>query len=404
MKKQETQLKLSEEQLQIAIQDQISEPGGLHNVYEMLINGLMYCERQAYLKDQPEGINKANGYRQISKSGIGSKLSLQIPRDRLGVFKPVILGMINEQEEKIKDLCFNLYGKGLTTRQIEKVIDDIYGGGYSKSSVSRITTDFTELIDQWRQRELESRYLVIYIDAFHQKVRRDVVKSEAFYIILGVKEDHTREVLSVVNMPQESAQGWEMNLRALKNRGVEQVSLFVSDDLTGISEAIGKVYGHSSHQSCILHFQRNINSHIRKKDRADFSEELKKVFNPDEKSYTVDNAILNFKKVMSNWADKYPKMKRYREKPDLEKYFTYLKYDYRIRRMIYTTNWIERLNKSFRRTLKMRNALPNIQSAITLIGFVAMEMEQGAYCYPISNFKFDKLLTKQLEVNSGKPT
>lgn len=404
MKKQETQLKLNQEQLQIAIQEQVSEPGGLNNVYEMLINSLMYCERKAYLSEQKDVNNKANGYRQVTKSGIGSKLSLQIPRDRLGVFKPVIMGLINDQEEKIKDLCFNLYGKGLTTRQIEKVIQDIYGGGYSKSSVSRITTDFTELVEQWRTRPLESKYLVVYIDAFHQKVRRDVVNSEAFYIMLGLKEDYTREVLSVINMPQESAIGWEMNLRELQQRGVEQVGLFVSDDLSGIGQAIGKVYSQSSQQSCILHFQRNINSHIRKTDRALFSQELKQVFDPDNKDYTANKAIDNFKQVMLNWSDKYPGLNRYRQKPDLHKYFTYLDYDYRIRRMIYTTNWIERLNKSFRRTLKMRNALPNIQSVITLIGFVAMEMEQGTYSYPITNFKFDKHLKTQLEVNSGKPT
>lgn len=404
MKKQETQLKLSQEQLQIAIQEQISEPEGLNSVYEMLINSLMYCEREAYLNEQPEGKNKANGFRQVSKSGIGNKLSLQIPRDRLGVFKPVIMGLINDQEEKIKDLCFNLYGKGLTTRQIENVIQDIYGGGYSKSSVSRITTDFSELIEQWRLRPLSSKYLVVYIDAFHQKVRRDVVNNEAFYIMLGLREDYTREVLSVINMPQESAQGWEMNLRDLKLRGVEQVGLFVCDDLTGINKAIGKVYSQSSQQSCILHFQKNINNHIRKTDRLSFSQELKQVFDPDNKDYNTNQAITNFKQVMRNWSDKYPALKRYSAKMDLHKYFTYLQYDYRIRRMIYTTNWIERLNKSFRRTLKMRNALPNIQSAITLIGFVSMEMEQGTYSYPISNFKFDKKLKSQIEVNSGKPT
>lgn len=124
MKKQEIRLKLNQEQLQIAIQEQIPEPGGFNNVYEMLINSLMYCERKAFLSVQKDIKNKAKGYRQLTKSGIGSKLSLQIPRDRLGVFKPVNMGLINDQEEKIKDLCFSLYGKGLTTRQIEKVIQD----------------------------------------------------------------------------------------------------------------------------------------------------------------------------------------------------------------------------------------------------------------------------------------
>ena len=100
------------------------------------------------------------GYRKATRSGIGSKLELTIPRDRMGVFQPVILGLLNEQEEKIKDLCFELYGKGLTTRQIEDVIENIYGSKYSKSSISRITTDFSVLVDSWW---IESWTLIIQL-------------------------------------------------------------------------------------------------------------------------------------------------------------------------------------------------------------------------------------------------
>jgi transposase-like protein len=396
MKQQETQLKLTTEQLQIAIEDQIKSIDGLHTLYELMVNGLMKCERAAFLEEDKSKGNKGNGYRSVTKSGIGNKLSLQIPRDRLGIFKPMIVGMLNEQEEKIKQLCFNLYGKGLTTRQIESVIEDIYGGGYSKSSVSRITTDFSSLVESWRNRQLESKYLVIYIDAIHIKVRRDTVSTEAFYIMLGIKEDYTREVLSVVNMPQESAQGWLESLEQIKKRGVKQVGLFVSDDLAGLDNAIGKEYGKSSHQSCIIHFQRNLSKRVRKTDKEEFCSDVKGVFKPDQEGYRAEDAIGNFRKVMKKWSKLYPGFKKYETKIDLIKYFTYLKYDYRIRRMIYTTNWIERLNKCFRRTLKMRNALPKPEAAITLIGFVSMEMEQGTYSYPITNFKFDEILKQTI--------
>lgn len=387
--KQETTLKLTKDQLQSVITKHLLEEDGLNEVFTMFINGLMYSERQVFLSESEEK-NKGNGYRKATRSGIGSKLQLTIPRDRLGVFQPVILGLLNEQEEQIKGLCFELYGKGLTTRQIEDVIKKIYGSNYSKSSISRITSDFSALVESWLERDLEAYYPIVYIDAIHIKVRRETVATEAFYILLGLKEDYTREVLGIVNIPQESASGWQEVLENIQNRGVKQVGLFVFDDLTGLGNVIGKIFSGSMQQKCVLHFQRNLNKHIRKTDRQAFSEELKAVFNPDDVFHSSEQGVLYLKEVLSKWSKTYPKLKATLHRDDLELVFTYLNFDYRIRRMIYTTNWIERLNKAFRRTLKMRNALPNPKAAITLLGFVAIEMEEGTYKYPISNFKFDQ--------------
>lgn len=386
----ETDLKLSKKQLQNVINDQLEQDAGLNELFTMMINGLMRCERQTFLsKEKLEG-NKGNGYRQATRSGIGSKLSLQIPRDRLGVFKPVIMGLLDEQEDKVKELCFELYGKGLTTRQIEEVVSNIYGCSYSKSSISRITSDFAVMVDAWLNRQLDHRYLVVYIDAIHIKVRRETVTTEAFYVLLGLKEDHTREVLGIVNIPQESASGWEEVLLDIRKRGVREVGLFVFDDLTGLDTVIGKVFARSMQQKCTIHFQRNLSKHIRRASKEEFCQQIKEVFNPDKSSYNTTEAVKVLKETLTRWSKTYPKLKSTLNRNDLESVFTYLNFDYRIRRMIYTTNWIERLNKSFRRTLKMRNALPNPQAAITLMGYVAIEMEESTYSYPITNFKFDQ--------------
>ena len=350
----------------------------------------MVCERQTFLSEESIEGNKGNGYRTTTRSGIGSKLSLQIPRDRLGVFKPVIMGLLDEQEEKVKDLCFELYGKGLTTRQIEDVTSKIYGSSYSKSSISRITTDFSAMVESWLNRSLDPRYLVVYIDAIHIKVRRETVATEAFYVLLGLKEDHTREVLGIVNIPQESASGWEEVLLDIRRRGVGEVGLFVFDDLTGLDMVIGKVFSKSMQQKCTIHFQRNLSKHIRRASKEEFCQEIREVFNPDNMDYTPNMAINALKETLTKWSKTYPKLKSTINREDLETVFTYLNFDYRIRRMVYTTNWIERLNKSFRRTLKMRNALPNPKAAITLMGYVAIEMEENTYSYPITNFKFDQ--------------
>ncbi|MDH5475862.1 MAG: IS256 family transposase [Cyclobacteriaceae bacterium] len=389
IEKQETELKLSKNQLQNIINSHLQEEQGLNDLFAMMVNGLMLSERNTFLYSDQEEQNKGNGYRYASRSGIGSKLQLKIPRDRLGVFQPVILGLLNEQEEQVKDLCFELYGKGLTTRQIEDVVAKIYGSSYSKSSVSRITTDFSALVESWLQRDLDAYYPIVYIDAIHIKVRRETVATEAFYVLLGLKEDHTREVLGIINIPQESASGWEEVLEGIQSRGVQKVGLFVFDDLTGLDTVIGKVFAESMQQKCMVHFQRNLNKHIRTTHKEDFCKELKGIFNPDDVFYTVEQGVNNLKEVLGKWAKTYPKLQSTLNRDDLESVFTYLNFDYRIRRMVYTTNWIERLNKSFRRTLKMRNALPNPKAAITLMGYVAMEMEEKTYSYPINNFKFD---------------
>lgn len=387
MQEQGTELKLDKKQIQQVINTTLLQDKGLNDLFEMMINGLMLSERTTFLASS-EG-NKGNGYRTASRSGIGSKLELSIPRDRLGVFQPVILGLLNKQEEQIKDLCFELYGKGLTTRQIEDIIEKIYGSNYSKSSISRITTDFSQLVDSWLNRYLDAYYPVIFIDAIHVKVRRETVSTEAFYILLGLKEDYTREVLGIVNIPQESSCGWKDVLENIKDRGVKKVGLFVFDGLTGLGDVVGEVFSSSLQQKCTLHFQRNLFKEVRKKDREDFATDIKGVFDPDNPFLTPQQAHKRLQDQLMKWSKKYPKFKRISNNDELENLFTYLHFDYRVRRMIYTTNWIERLNKSFRRTLKIRNALPNPRAAITLMGYVAIEMEEKTYSYPIRNFKFD---------------
>lgn len=389
----ENQIKFTKEQLQIAINHHLEQERGLNELLSMVINGLMYSERESFLKSNPtKEKNKGNGYRKVYRSGIGKQLELKIPRDRLGVFKPVIYGIINEQESKIQELCFSLYSKGLTTRQIEDVIEELYGSHYSKSTLSRINVEFKEYIEQWLNRKLSSYYPVIFIDAMYVNVRRDTVSNEAFYMVLGLKEDYTREVLGIYNFPTESASGWEEVLKNLQERGVEHVGLFVSDDLKGLNEAISRFFKASKRQKCVLHFMKNLSKNIRVDDRKAFCSELKEVFNPDNPAYRADEALRKLKEKLDKWRKKYPVLNHTYQRTDLELLFTYLNYDYRVRRMLYTTNWIERLNKSCRRTLKIRNALPTVQSAITLIASVCMEMQEKVYKYPIVSFRYENKL------------
>ncbi len=152
-------------------------------------------------------------------------------------------------------------------------------------------------------RQLDHYYPIVYIDAIHLKIRRETVATEAFYVLTGLKEDHTGEVLGIINIPQESACGWQEVLEGIRSRGVQQVGLFVFDGLTGLDRVVGKVFANSMKQNCVLHFQRNLNKLIRKAHREAFRKELKTVFNPDDVFYTPQQGVDSLKEVLSKWSN-----------------------------------------------------------------------------------------------------
>ena len=229
-------IELSKVQLQESLNNLLLKENGLTTVLEMTLNSLMYAEREQYLKNSSS--NKGNGYRKAFAVGMGKQIELRIPRDRLGMFQPMVLALIRDQKQQLEDLSFELYGSGLTTRQIGSIMEKIYGKHYSKTAISNITATFYDQMEHWRERALESTYLAVYIDAIHIKIRRETVSSEAFYILLGLKEDYTREVIGIVNIPSESATGWKEVLESIKGRGVKNIGLIISDNLTGLDTVV----------------------------------------------------------------------------------------------------------------------------------------------------------------------
>lgn len=385
-------IELTKVQLQESLNNFLLEEHGLTNILEMTLNSLMYCEREHYLKDTSS--NKCNGYRKGFAVGMGKQIELRIPRDRLGMFQPMVLALIRDQKQQLEDLSFELYGNGLTTRQIGSLMQKIYGKYYSKSAISNITATFYSQMEQWRERPLESTYLAVYIDAIHLKIRRGTVSSEAFYILLGVKEDYTREVLGIVNIPSESATGWREVLESIKLRGVKKIGLIISDNLTGLDTVIPLVFKEVAHQKCVVHLKRNILNKVASKHKEEVANDLKEVFNLDLVNDTINNAFDRLDNFAEKWRKNYKHIGNLSFNQMNELYFTYTNYHPKIKRMIYTTNWIERLNKEFRRTFKIRNSMPNYESALTLLSKVAMDKEETYFKYPIYNFKFDKKLNE----------
>lgn len=387
-------MNLTKKQTEAVLSKFISQENGLNTVLEMVLNSLMLSERSVFLSNSFN--NKGNGYRCASAFGHGHQLELKIPRDRLSQFTPTILALFKEQESYLKEVSFKLYTKGLTTRDISDVMETIYGSSYSKSKISDISQSFYDQMSAWRNRDLDDHYLALYIDGLHIKLKRDnKYENECFYIILGLREDYTREIVAIVNFPQESATAWEYIFDEIKNRGVKSVGLIVSDSLSAIDKSISNKFK-TAHQKCTVHLTRNLMSRVRSSDKKEIALDFKKILDVDNPQHTTAKAIEYFSDFKNKWRKKYSSFGSYLDGLQIEPYLTFLNYDVKIRRMIYTTNWIERFNKSARRTLKIRGAFPNEESVLALITSVAIELGDNHYKYPIYNFKEEVKLCKSL--------
>lgn len=359
---------------------------GFKELIHLGMESLMKSERAIY-NEQTNDVS--NGFRDRKVYHNGQMFQIQVPRSREGNFYPMLLGVLKDQEAEVQRLVCSLYAEGLTTSQVGRISEEFYGKYYSKSQVSRLLDVAREDVSAWLNRELEARYPIMYIDATYVPTRRgDSVSNEAYYIILGVKEDRTRDVISIFNAPTESADNWGDIFDNIKERGVKTVDLVVCDGLSGIENSISKAFPSADIQLCTVHLKRNIINKVKPRDKKEIAADLQKIFRPDQDNATCESAHADFISFIDKWIKEYPGLKRYKHHRYMF-YFTYFKYEREIRGMIYTTNWIERLNRDFKRVLRMRGAMPNFDSVILLLGNVSMNRE--VFKYPIYNLLESKL-------------
>ena len=202
---------------------------------------IMNLEREEFLKVDTSFSNKANGYYPRMVRVVNHYFCLKIPRDRLSLFKPVFLDAVREYDEQLSELAF--YTEGLTNRDITKILRDVFGKRLSASSVSNITKEFTVTLQAWLSREIDSEYYFLYVDAMYIPTHRDTVEQEAYYIVLGLKKDLTREI------PVESAFGWESVFADLKLRGLKQTLMVVSDGIGGMKDAVQRQFPRQEYKS-----------------------------------------------------------------------------------------------------------------------------------------------------------
>lgn len=376
-------------------QDQIREilgqiaqgENGYQKILQLSIEAIMRSERSEFNRIKGDS---SNGYRLSSVLGHGGKLELVVPRSRHHNFYPLILALIKDQEEESRNLAYELYSSGLTGEQIGSFFERAYGHHYSKASISNMMQTAREDVFHWLARPLERRYPILYLDATYWHTRRgDSVSNEAYYTILAVKEDRTREVIALVNHPTEGSKNWLDAFEDLKKRGLQEVNLMVCDGLTGIENAIASAFPMATVQLCTVHLSRNIQSKVKPADKKQIALELKEVLNPELSDDNAIKGFARFETFINQWIKKYPSLKTYLA-PRSRLYFTYLNYHIQIRRMIYTTNWIERLNRNYKRTLRMRSSMPSPESVLFLLGSVASKRKE--YNFPVYQFAFENKL------------
>lgn len=322
--------------------------------------------------EQPNQRNSRNGhYKRTFHTRYGVINQLHVPRDRKGHFQTRLFQPYQRREGWLEEAVIHMYKGGMSTREVAKFIESMFGAQYSPTTISNITQTVMEDIEEWQKRPLEKRYSVIYLDGLYVKLKRNTVSSEAVYLAMGIDEKGIRQILGFYVGGHESSNGWREVLKDLKQRGATDVLLGVFDGLPGLEEAFREIYPMADVQHCVVHKVRATMPKIRVPDKTSFLADLKQVYN----AIDADVAQALFDGFRDTWGKKYPKeVKAWEEQ--LPTLLTFYKYPPLTWPAIYTTNPIERMNKELRKRLKPMNSLTNIESAEKIIYLQATDYNE----------------------------
>ena len=356
-------LKLLQENYDIKTAQDLS--GALKDMFKGALQEMMNAEfdtSMGYTKydKKSEKTNYRNGTTKKKLKSEFGEFDFETPRDRNGEFEPKIVPKNTRDVSGIEDKIISLYGRGLTTREINEQIQDLYGIEVSATMVSNITDQIIPEIKEWQERPLDSVYPFVFIDAVHFSVREDnhVVKKAA-YIVLGINSEGFKEILGIWIGENESAKYWLGVLNELKQRGVKDILILCSDNLTGIKDAINTAYPNTVQQRCIVHMIRNSVKYVNYKDLKEFTKDLKQIYTSSNEKKGYDK----LQEIKNKWKDKYLiSFKTWEENWDA--ICPFFQFSEHIRKIMYTTNTIESLNRQFRKYTKTKSVFPTDMSLL----------------------------------------
>lgn len=361
-------------------------------------------EHLGYDKHSVEGHgsgNSRNGKtRKLVKSSSGEVI-IEVPRDRQGEFNPIVLPKRQKVIDKIESVVISLYARGMSTRDIEDQIKDIYGVTLSASSISNITDQVISDVEAWQNRALDDTYLIAWLDGIRIKVRSEgKIISKSVYLIIGLNTNGHREVIGMWINETESASFWMNVLDDLKKRGVKDILIACSDNLKGLTQAIKAVFPETVTQLCVVHQIRNTMNYIASKDKRVFMRDLQQVY----QARNIDAAQESFAELETKWGEKYP----YAIKSwiaNWENLTAYFEYPLEIRKIIYTTNVIENLNRNIRKFTKNKLMFPDDQAMKKAV-YLAIQQASIAWStkvqhWPLIANQFLVLYPERVKINQS---
>lgn len=326
--------------------------------------------------------NSRNGKGRKRVQSDAGEFEIEVPRDRNGTFDPVLVPKRQRRIAGFDDKVLALYARGLSTRDIQAELEELYGVDVSAGLISNITEAVLDDVRAWQSRPLSPVYPIIYFDALFVKSRQEgPVQTKAVYLALGVDLNGEKELLGLWMSESEGAKFWLSVFNDLKNRGVQDCFVACVDGLKGLPEAIETVFPMTQVQLCIVHKLRNSLKYVTWKERKAVATDLKAVYS----ATTISEAELALDRFSSRWDAKYPAISP-SWRTDWDRLTVFFDYPPEIRKVIYTTNAIESLNYSLRKVLKNRGAFPNDESIVKLL-YLAIQKISKRWTMPIRDWK-----------------
>lgn len=310
--------------------------------------------------------NRRNGHGKKTLRSSHGEVEIEVPRDRDAEFDPLIVKKRQRSMSRVEEQIIALYAKGVSTREIQDFLYEMYGMEVSPTLISDITDKIVPMIREWQSRPLCEVYAVLFMDAIHYKVRQDgQIKSKAAYMVIGINLDGIKDVLGIWIGESESSKFWLSVLNEIKNRGVRDILITSIDDLTGFSQAIAAAYPKTEVQKCIVHQIRNSVKHVSHKDMKEVTAGLKKIYTaPSEEA-----GLAELEMFEKEWERRHPYIAMSWRK-NWGELSTFFKYPPEIRKIIYTTNIIESYHRQLRKVTKGKSVFPSDEALMKMLYLV----------------------------------
>jgi putative transposase len=368
-------------------EDLIGDHGLLKHLTKRLVERALDAELADHLGHGRHGAvrnaagNTRNGYSKKTLKGEFGELPIEIPRDRQGTFEPQLIPKHQTRWAGFDEKIVSLYARGMTVREIQGHLQEMYGTEISPSLISSVTDAVMDEVTAWQARPLEAMYPVVYLDCIHAKVREGTVRTKAVYLAIGITREGEKEVLGIWLSQTEGAKFWLQVITELKNRGVKDILIACVDGLKGFPEALEAVFPHTTVQLCIVHMVRHSLSFVSWKRRREVAADLKGIY----QAATVAEAELRLAAFEEKWDQDYPTIGPSWRR-NWSRLIPFFDYPPEIRKVIYTTNAIESVNMSLRKITKNRGSFPSDEALIKLF-YLALKNISQKWNRPVQDWK-----------------